>query len=55
VFGVKDELVAKVERRDEPVMPDGTLASAPWHLMAYEFQMKSGTGIVPQPMMAAAE
>jgi hydroxyquinol 1,2-dioxygenase len=55
VFGVKDELIAKVERRDEPLMPDDTLASGPWHLMAYEFQMRPGTGIVPQPMMAAAE
>lgn len=55
VFGVKDELVAKVERRDEPVMPDRTPASGPWHLMTYEFQMKPGTGVVPQPMMAAAE
>lgn len=55
VFGVKDELVAKVERHDEPVMPDGTPASGPWRLMAYEFQMKPGEGAVPQPMMTAAE
>ena len=55
VFGVKDELIAKVERHAEPLMPDGTPASGPWHLMTYEFQMRPGTGIVPQPMMAAAE
>lgn len=55
VFGVKDELVASFERHDEPVMPDGKPASGPWHLMAYEFQMKPGAGVVPQPMMAAAE
>lgn len=55
VFGVKDELVAKVERHDEPVMPDGTPASGPWHLMAYKFQMKPGEGAVPQPIMPAAE
>jgi protocatechuate 3,4-dioxygenase beta subunit len=55
VFGVKDELVAKVERHDEPTMPDGTPASGPWHLMTYEFQMRPGAGVVPQPMMAAAE
>jgi hydroxyquinol 1,2-dioxygenase len=55
VFGVKDELVAKVERHEEPAMPDGTPASGPWHLMTYEFQMRPGTGVVPQPMMAAAE
>jgi protocatechuate 3,4-dioxygenase beta subunit len=55
VFGVKDELVARVERHDEPVMPDGTPGSGPWHLMTYDFQMKPGAGVVPQPMMAAAE
>lgn len=55
VFGVKDDLVAKVERHDESVMPDGTPACGPWHLMAYEFQMKPGAGVVPRPMMAAAE
>lgn len=55
VFGVKDELVARVERHDEPAMPDGTPASGPWHLMTYEFQMKPGEGAVPQPMMTAAE
>jgi hypothetical protein len=55
VFGVKDELVARVERRDEPVMPDGKPALGPWHLMTYEFQMKPSVGVVPQPMMAAAE
>ena len=55
VFGVKDELVARVERHDKPVMPDGTAGSGPWHLMTYEFQMKPGAGVVPQPMMAAAE
>jgi protocatechuate 3,4-dioxygenase beta subunit len=55
VFGVKDELVARVERHDKPVMPDGTPGSGPWHLMTYDFQMKPGAGVVPQPMMAAAE
>ena len=55
VFGVKDELVARVERHDEPVMLDGTPGSGPWHLMTYDFQMKPGAGVVPQPMMAAAE
>ena len=55
VFGVKDELVARVERHDKSVMPDGTPGSEPWHLMTYDFQMKPGAGVVPQPMMAAAE
>jgi hydroxyquinol 1,2-dioxygenase len=55
VFGVKDELISKIEHHDEPVMPDGQPASGPWHVMTYEFQMKPGTGVVPQPMMSAAE
>jgi len=49
---VKDELVAKVERRTDPKMPDGTAAPAPWHLMTYEFHMKPGTGAAPKPMAA---
>ena len=52
VFGVKDELVAKVERRTDPKMPDGTAAPAPWHLMTYEFHMKPGSGAAPKPMAA---
>jgi protocatechuate 3,4-dioxygenase beta subunit len=55
VFGVKDDLVSKVERRTEPVMPDGKPASAPWHLMTYDFRMKPGSGAAPQPMMPAKE
>lgn len=55
VFGVKDDLVSKVERRTDPVMPDGKTASAPWHLMTYDFRMKPGSGAAPQPMMPAKE
>jgi hydroxyquinol 1,2-dioxygenase len=55
VFGVKDELISKIEHHNEPVMPDGKPASGPWHVMTYEFQMKPGTGAVPQPLMSAAE
>jgi hydroxyquinol 1,2-dioxygenase len=55
VFGVKDELISKIEHHNEPVMPDGKPASGPWHVMSYEFQMKPGTGAVPQPLMSAAE
>jgi hydroxyquinol 1,2-dioxygenase len=55
VFGVKDDLIAKIEDHNEPVMPDGTPASEPWHVMTYDFQMKPGTGTVPQPLMSAAE
>ncbi len=55
VFGVKDDLVSRVERRTDRAMPDGTPAAAPWHLMTYEFRMKPGRGIAPKPMMAAAE
>jgi hydroxyquinol 1,2-dioxygenase len=51
VFGVKDELIAKVEKRTDPVMPDGKPTSGPWHLMTYEFRMRPGAGTVPQPMM----
>jgi protocatechuate 3,4-dioxygenase beta subunit len=55
VFGVKDDLVSKVEKRTDPVMPDGRPASAPWHLMTYDFRMKPGSGAAPQPMMPAKE
>src|SRR5947208_2006366 len=54
VFGVKDELVAKIEKRTDPAMPDGKPAAAPWHLMTYEFRMKPGGGSAPKPMMAKA-
>ena len=53
VFGVKDELVARVEPKRDPVLPNGERVSGPWHLMTYDFQMKPGAGLVPQPMMAA--
>src|ERR1700683_4414601 len=55
VFGVKDELISKIEHHNEPVMPDGKPAAGPWHVMTYEFQMKPGTGTVPHPLMSAAE
>ena len=54
VFGVKDELVARIEKRRDPTMPDGKPAAAPWHLMTYEFRMKPGDGNAPKPMMAKA-
>jgi protocatechuate 3,4-dioxygenase beta subunit len=55
VFGVKRELISKVEKRTDAVMPDGKPADAPWHLMSYEFRMKPGQGRAPKPMMAATE
>jgi hydroxyquinol 1,2-dioxygenase len=55
VFGVKDELIARVEQRSDPALPNGESVSDPWHLMSYDFQMKPGAGLVPKPMMAAAE
>jgi len=55
VFGVKDELIAHVEQRSDPALPNGESVSGPWHLMSYDFQMKPGAGLVPKPMMAAAE
>jgi hypothetical protein len=50
VFGVKDELVAGVERRNEPAMPDGGRAEGPWYLMTYEFHLKPGEGLAPKPL-----
>ena len=50
VFGVKDELIAKIEKRSDPQMPDGKPAEAPWHLMTYEFHMKPGAGEAPKPL-----
>jgi hydroxyquinol 1,2-dioxygenase len=55
VFGVKNDLVSKVEKRTDKVMPDGKAAAAPWHLMTYEFRMKPGQGVAPKPMMAVTE
>ena len=55
VFGVKDELVAKVEQRSDAAMPDGTKASAPWHLMTYEFHLKPGGGLAPKPLGVKVE
>jgi len=56
VFGVKDELVSKIEKRTDPKMPDGKPASStPWYLMTYEFRVKPGHGVAPKPMMAVTE
>jgi len=52
VFGVKDELVARIERRTYAMMPDGKPAEAPWHLMTYEFRVKPGDGAAPKPLAA---
>ena len=53
VFGVKDELIAKVEKRTDSVTPDGKPVSGPWHLMTYEFRLKPGAWVAPKPMMPA--
>jgi protocatechuate 3,4-dioxygenase beta subunit len=55
VFGVKNDLISRVEKRTDPVMPDGKPASAPWHLMSYDFRIKPGKGTAPKPLMAATE
>ena len=55
VFGVKDDLISRIEKRSDPVMPDGKPAAGPWHLMAYDFRMKPGAGTAPKPLMAATE
>ncbi len=54
VFGVKDELIASIEKRTDPTMPDGKPAATPWHLMTYEFRMKPGGGAAPKPLAAKA-
>lgn len=54
VFGVKDDLVSRIKRHDDPIMPDGSPASGPWYEMSYEFRVRPGAGHVPQPLMAAA-
>jgi hydroxyquinol 1,2-dioxygenase len=54
VFGVKDELIANIEKRSDAVMPDGKPAATPWHLMTYEFRMKPGGGAAPKPLAAKA-
>jgi hydroxyquinol 1,2-dioxygenase len=55
VFGVKDELISKIEHHTDGVMPDGKPAKGPWHLMTYEFHMRPGKGAAPKPMMAVTE
>ena len=55
VFGVKNDLVSRVEKRSDQTMPDGKPAAAPWHLMSYEFRMKPGKGVAPKPMMATED
>jgi hydroxyquinol 1,2-dioxygenase len=54
VFGVKDELIASIEKRTDPAMPDGKAAAAPWHLMTYEFRVRPGAGEAPKPLAAKA-
>src|SRR4249919_2902296 len=50
VFGVKDELISRIEKRSEPMMPDGKPAgSSPWYLMTYDFRVKPGHGVAPKP------
>jgi hydroxyquinol 1,2-dioxygenase len=52
---VKDDLIAKVEKRTDALMPDGKPAEVPWHLMTYEFHMKPGGGAAPKPLAAKTE
>jgi hydroxyquinol 1,2-dioxygenase len=51
VFGVKEELVCKVEQLEGPIMPSGKSASGPWLNMTYEFHVKRGTGHLPRPLL----
>jgi hydroxyquinol 1,2-dioxygenase len=55
VFGVKDELIATIEARNDGAMPDGQPSNGPWHLLTYNFRMKPGQGTAPQPMMPENE
>jgi hydroxyquinol 1,2-dioxygenase len=55
VFGVKNELISKIEHHSCGVMPDGKPAGGPWHLMTYDFRVRPGAGVAPKPMMAASE
>jgi len=55
VFGVKEELIAKIEKRTDPTMPDGKPAESPWHLMTYEFRLRPGHGVAPKPMAATED
>jgi hydroxyquinol 1,2-dioxygenase len=54
VFGVKDELIAGIEERNDPTMPDGKPSPTPWHLMTYEFRMRPGQGAAPKPLASKA-
>src|SRR3954462_8159967 len=53
VFGVKDDLISRIEKRTDPVTPDGKPARGAWHLMTHDFRMKPGNGNAPKPMMGA--
>jgi hydroxyquinol 1,2-dioxygenase len=55
VFGVKDELISKIEHHTGGAMPDGKPASGKWHLMTYDFRVRPGAGVAPKPMMATSE
>jgi hydroxyquinol 1,2-dioxygenase len=50
VFGVKNDLISKIEKRADSTTPDGKPAKAPWYLMTYEFHVKPGAGAAPQPL-----
>jgi protocatechuate 3,4-dioxygenase beta subunit len=50
VFGVKNDLVAAIEKRTDAAMPDGKAAPQPWHLMTYDFRLKPGKGVAPKPL-----
>jgi len=54
VFGVKDDLISRIEKRSDPVMPDGKPTTESWYLMTYDFRLKPGEGNAPKPMMAVA-
>ncbi len=55
MFGVKNELIAKIEKRTDPSDARRQACARAWHLMTYEFRMKRGKGTAPKPMMAVTE
>jgi hydroxyquinol 1,2-dioxygenase len=52
VFGVKNELISKIQKHEGGTMPDGKPATGTWYLMTYDFRIKPGAGAAPKPMMA---
>lgn len=55
MLGVKNDLISKVEKRNDPQLPDGACINGPWHLMICGFRLRPGSRQAPRPMMSEAE